>query len=56
MTANVPTMDTGTAIIGMSVARQFCRKTSTTMTTRTIASSSVWKTSWIDSSMNGVVS
>ena len=44
MTANVPISDTGTAIIGMSVARQFCRKTSTTMKTRTIASNSVWKT------------
>ena len=56
MTANVPTSDTGTAIIGMIVARQFCRKTSTTMKTRTIASISVWKTSLIDSSMNTVVS
>src|SRR6266850_35391 len=26
-TANVPTSDTGTAIIGISVARQLCRKT-----------------------------
>ena len=38
MTANVPTSETGTAIMGMIVARQFCRKTSTTMNTRTIAS------------------
>ena len=36
MTANVPTMATGTAISGMSVARQFCRNTSTTMATRMI--------------------
>ena len=30
MTANVPTMATGTAISGMIAARQFCRNTSTT--------------------------
>ena len=40
----------------MSVERQFCRNTSTTMATRMIASISVLKTSWIDSRMNGVVS
>ena len=33
ITANVPISDTGTASIGMSVARQVCRNTSTTMTT-----------------------
>jgi hypothetical protein len=32
--ANVPMSDTGTAMIGMSVARQFCRKRNTTMMTR----------------------
>ena len=42
MTANVPISDTGTAIMGMIVARQFCRNTSTTMNTRTNASISVW--------------
>ena len=31
MTAKVPMMATGTAISGISAARQFCRKTSTTM-------------------------
>ena len=41
MTANVPMSDTGTAIIGISVARQFCRNTSTTMNTRMNASNSV---------------
>ena len=30
MTANVPTMATGTATSGISAARQFCRNTSTT--------------------------
>ena len=38
MMANVPISDTGTAIIGTMVARQFCRKTSTTMKTSTNAS------------------
>ena len=56
MTANVPTMATGTAISGMSVARQICRNTSTTIATRMMASRRALKTSWIDSSMNGVVS
>ena len=42
MTAKVPISDTGTATMGMMVARQFCRKTSTTMKTRTNASNSVW--------------
>src|SRR5688500_14477397 len=56
ITANVPISDTGTAIIGISVARQFCRNTSTTMNTSTNASSSVWYTLAIDSSTNTVVS
>ena len=56
MTAKVPTMATGTAISGISAARQFCRNTSTTMATRMTASRSVLKTSLIDSRMNGVVS
>ena len=56
MTANVPTMATGTAISGISAARQFCRKTSTTMATRMMASRRVLKTSLIDSRMKGVVS
>ena len=36
MTAKVPMMATGTATSGMSVERQFCRNTSTTMATRMI--------------------
>jgi len=56
MTANVPMMATGTAISGINVARQFCRKSSTTKATRMIASRSVLKTSTIDSRMKGVVS
>ena len=56
MNAKVPTMATGTATRGMSVARQFCRKRSTTSATRMIASRSVLSTSAFDSSMKGVVS
>ena len=56
ITANVPTMATGTAISGISVARQFCKKTSTTIATKMMASRRVLKTSTIDSRMKGVVS
>ena len=56
MTANVPTMATGTATSGISAARQFCRKTSTTSATSTTASNSVRTTSATDSRMKGVVS
>src|SRR5262249_18939894 len=38
MTANVPMRATGTATSGIRVARQFCKKTSTTMATRMTAS------------------
>ena len=56
MTANVPTSDTGTSIIGKIMAFQSCRKNNTTKATRMIASRSVLNTSATDSSMNGVVS
>ena len=48
--------ETGTSIIGRIMARQSCRKNSTTMPTRTTASSSVCSTSSTDSRMYGVVS
>ena len=48
-TANVPISETGTASIGISVARQFCRNRNTTMTTRTIASTSVFRISLMPS-------
>src|SRR6185436_6090030 len=48
MAANVPINDTGTASIGMTVARQFCKKISTTKNTRIIASISVLTTSLIE--------
>ena len=44
------------AIVGISVARQLCRKTNMTMTTRITASISVLTTSSIDSLMKAVVS
>ena len=56
MTAKVPISDTGTATIGMIVARQFCKKTSTTIKTRMKASISVCMTLAIDSSTKTVVS
>src|SRR5678816_3609913 len=56
MNMNAPMSETGTAIIGMIVARQFCRNTSTTMKTRTNASINVWNTLLIDSCTNTVVS
>jgi len=45
MTAKVPISDTGMATIGITAARQLCRKIITTSTTRTSASNSVFSTS-----------
>ncbi len=56
MTAKVPTMATGTAISGISVARQLCKKRSTTIATSTTAIKSVLTTSTTDSRIKGVVS
>ena len=56
MTANVPTIATGTATSGITVARQFCRNSNTTIATRAMASNSVCTTSAIDSLIKGVVS
>ena len=55
-TAKVPTSDTGTASSGISVARQPCRKTKTTMMTRTSASNSVLTISLMPSLTASVVS
>ena len=52
----VPMMLTGTATIGITVARPLPRKMKTTSVTSSIASTSVFTTSFIDSVMNGVVS
>ncbi|MNV79880.1 hypothetical protein D3C71_1734500 [compost metagenome] len=54
--ANVPTIDTGTAINGMIEARQVCRNRITTSTTRAMASSSVVTTALIESRTKMVVS
>ena len=49
MTANVPISETGMASSGIRLARQFCRKISTTRMTSATASNSVWMTALIDS-------
>ena len=54
--ANVPMMDTGIAIIGMSVARKLCRKMKIVTSTRTPASMSVLTRSSSDASTKSVVS
>ncbi len=49
MTAKVPTMDSGTARLGMIVAETLRRNRKMTSTTRAMASASVNSTSWTDS-------
>ena len=56
MPTNVPTMDTGTARIGITVARSDCRKTNTTRTTSTTASKNVCTTLSIEFSVKRLVS
>ncbi len=51
ITARVPISETGMATMGMSAARQDCRKMRMTMTTRTRASSSVFSTSTMEALM-----
>jgi len=53
---NVPTSETGTAIIGMIVVRQFCRKMKTTTKTRNSASYKVCITSSMEAVTKRVVS
>ena len=55
-TPKVPSSTTGTAIAGISVARQVCRNTNMTITTRMMASISVMTTSSIDSFTKAVLS
>ena len=52
----MPRSTTGTAIVGISVARKLPRKRNITRKTRTIASISVLKTSLIATRTKGVVS
>ncbi len=53
-TANVPITATGTVSSGISVARQFCRKTKTTRMTNPIASIKVSATSLMAARTNMV--
>ena len=54
MTTKQPTSEIGIATTGMIAARQVCRNTITTTTTRPMASNSVCSTSLIDCWMNSV--
>ena len=54
--AKVPSSTTGTAIDGIRVARQLCRNTNITITTRTMASSSDFTTSLTERRMKAVES
>ena len=54
--ANVPSNTTGTATAGIIVALQLFKKTNITITTKNIASKSVFTTSFIDASIKIVVS
>ena len=56
MTAKVPISATGTAMIGMIVARKLPRKMKTTMPTKMKASKRVWITASIVASTKTVVS
>ena len=55
-TPSVPSSTTGTEIMGMKVARQFCRKMNMTRATSTMASASVLSTSLIEARTKGVES
>ncbi|SVK52603.1 Uncharacterised protein [Acinetobacter baumannii] len=54
--AKVPISTTGTAMVGIRVARKFCRNRYMTRNTSRMASSSVFTTSLIEALTNGVVS
>ena len=54
--AMVPKITTGTVMVGIKVARQFCKNRNMTITTKMTASSSVLTTSLIDSCTKGVLS
>ena len=55
-TPRVPSSTTGTAIVGIRVARKFCRNRYITRNTSTTASASVSRTPRIEARTNGVVS
>ncbi|MNE28430.1 hypothetical protein D3C80_1218710 [compost metagenome] len=54
--AKVPSNTTGTAMVGINVARKFCRNRYMTRNTSKIASISVFTTSLMEILTNGVVS
>ncbi len=54
--AKVPRMTTGTASVGISVARRFCRNRNITRNTSTKASISVCTTPSMEAEITGVVS
>ncbi len=54
--ANVPVNETGTASVGISVARRLCRNSHTTRNTSTIASMKVIVTSCIETRTYSLVS
>ena len=56
MAAKAPMMVTGIVVAGTSIARQSCRNTTITISTRTPASISVMKTSLIEVLTKAVVS
>ena len=56
MTAKVPSKTTGTAMVGMRVARMFPRNSHMMMNTSRTASNRVFTTSWMETSIKGVVS
>ena len=51
----MPSSTTGTAMVGINVARQFCRNRYITSTTSAIASTRVITTSFSEMVTNGVV-
>ena len=55
-TPNVPSSTTGTAMVGIRVARKLPRNRNITRNTSTTASIRVWITPLIDTCTNGVVS
>ncbi|MNO61030.1 hypothetical protein D3C76_516650 [compost metagenome] len=55
-TPKVPSSTTGTAMVGISVARKFCRNRYITRNTSTTASARVISTLWIEADTTGVVS
>ena len=55
-TPKVPSSTTGTAMVGIRVARKFCRNRNMMRNTSTMASHRVWTTSSMEILTNGVVS